>query len=177
MMKSNSIFILALSLLALPSCPAVASGNETYSLVRLGIAADLLNGLVKEGAYLCTENAFACLGPRRSELATEALRLDTSAEGARTLAEALAFTLDGGLASDVSCALIQKGAQATTALQHLDVQKAIKQCLMSGSEIAKGRTKVFTPEVVRQLCRDETTVEKERQRHLRLIRQKERCEE
>lgn len=114
--------------------------------------------------YLCTQNAFACIGPDKTELALALIASRSSSKSLSTLANVLRFRIDGGLSEDFECYTLNKGKKMTEYLRKLNTDKLAKKCKDDVSQVVN-RNKGLFSETSIEVCADPVRI-KERVRDL-----------
>lgn len=126
--------------------------------------------------YLCSKNAYVCLGPDKSDLGLALIAGKNSMQSGKALANIMRYKLDGALSEDFSCYVLGKGKSMKAYLLKLNPEEMEKNCNIEVLRILKKHQDLFDRSILQEVCSDQNEI-KERVRDLLVaIRKSTKCD-
>ncbi len=164
--------------------PFIASSNNEgiagsredreLAMAENAIVTSLMVAQYPASQYLCTQNAYACIGPDKSELALALIASRNSSKSLTTLANVLRFRIDGGLSEDFECYTLNKGEKMTEYLRKLNPEELAKKCKDEVNQIVHRNKSLFSGTTV-DVCADPIKIKERVRGLLDSIRKSAKC--
>lgn len=144
-------------LLILGSLSGSAFGVESrevreLSLAEYAIFTSLIIDSNPSSKSLCTENAYACLGPDRSELGLALISAKSSPQALTSLANVMRYGLDGALSEDYTCCVLEKGKKIEKALKKINPEQLVDSCKNEINSFEKKHKNLFAETELAGAC-------------------------
>lgn len=109
---------------------------EDITMAEQGLLASLAVQSSPKGRSLCFQNAVACVGPDRAEMALALIAARNSRRSLLALARLVRFKLDGANGEDYDGYVVAKGAAIEKVLASLSPEKLHEQCSQEFGKLA-----------------------------------------
>ncbi|MGV3581663.1 MAG: Imm57 family immunity protein [Methylophilus sp.] len=114
---------------------------------------------------LCTQNAYACLGPDSSELGLALIAAKNSPQALTSLGNIMRYRLDGALSEDYSCYVLEKGKKLQRILKKIKPETLESNCKNEIIDFEKKHKNLFEEGSLVGVCSDKNAI-KERLKNL-----------
>jgi len=148
--------------------------ERELAMAENAILTSLMVAQNQASRYMCSQNAYACVGPDRSELALALIASRNSSNSLNSLANLVRFRIDGGLSEDFVCYTLDKGKNIAKYLKKLNPKMLEKRCRTELSEVTRRNKGLFT-ETTLEVCAEPATIKERVRDLLESLRTSERC--
>ena len=144
-------------------------------MAEQSILASLMVSHNKASQYICSQDKYACLGGDKGELGLALIGARSSGTSLGSLSGILRYQLDGSLAEDYMCYVLQKGKPIVRYLERLNAAKLSVQCHEEVQRMMDANPGLFGDEA-RNVCASPGSIEQEVSSLLEAINASRHCD-
>jgi len=169
------IFVLPFNAFSVSERQKETREDRELAMAENAILTSIIVGKNPASQYLCTQNAYACMGPSRAYLALALIAAKNSSRSLESLANVLRYRIDGALSEDYDCYVLSKGKTIVPYLQKLNPEELAKKCKDETNQVLQKNKGLFKETTSAEVCSEPTMIKEQVKDLLHAIRNSAKC--
>jgi hypothetical protein len=139
-------------------CQTVSRENRELRMADQAIIASIAVSKSPKGRRLCSEYKLACVGPDKAELGLALIGARDTSASRLALVNLLSYRLDGSVAEDYSCYVLNAGRSIKRQLLEANSESLVARCRLELDRVTRSRKESFEGLEESVVCADAASI-------------------